>query len=282
MFDDSFDGNGDPMHNTPLFRQDLAVPYGSEGTFTKLDDFSNLVFTSLFDQTMLTTPGGRAFVHTLAGPAGDEMISNYVKILADTGVTGYPYVRAQARVAGKPGTLTTPIGYRVDNHKLLAMNAYLASLQAPVGASVDRGAAMRGRALFQSSGCVGCHNADQSRPVPTTIHPMAKIWPGDSPVTLAQRMPPLNPVMDTPGSFFDDKWAVVNASVRGEKRGVAMPLLLDLARKPVFLHDNSVPTLEALFDPNRGTTAPHPFYVSDARQRADMVTYLKGLDTRSH
>src|SRR6476646_8375060 len=32
MFDDSFDGNGDPMHNTPLFRQDLPAPYASEGT----------------------------------------------------------------------------------------------------------------------------------------------------------------------------------------------------------------------------------------------------------
>ena len=32
MFDDTFDGNGDPMHNTPLFRQDLAAPFGSEGT----------------------------------------------------------------------------------------------------------------------------------------------------------------------------------------------------------------------------------------------------------
>ncbi len=34
------------MHNTPLFEQDLAAPYGS-----------NLVFTTLFDQTKLTTPG---------------------------------------------------------------------------------------------------------------------------------------------------------------------------------------------------------------------------------
>lgn len=67
MFDDTFDGNGNTMHNTPLFRQDLAAPYGSEGTITKVDDFSNLVFTTLFDQTMLTTEGGRAFVHTLAG-----------------------------------------------------------------------------------------------------------------------------------------------------------------------------------------------------------------------
>ncbi|MBA3673152.1 MAG: hypothetical protein H0W68_14170, partial [Gemmatimonadaceae bacterium] len=46
MFDDSFDGNGNPMHNTPLFRQDLAAPYGSEGAIARLDNFSNLVFTT--------------------------------------------------------------------------------------------------------------------------------------------------------------------------------------------------------------------------------------------
>ncbi len=279
MFDDSPDGNGDPMHNTPLFRQDLAAPYGSEGTFTKIDDFSNLVYTALFDQTMLTTPGGRAFVHKLAGPAGDEMIAGYVKVLRDTGVNGYPYV--QARRGGQPGELATPIGARVDNHKLLAMNAYLASLQAPRGVVTDRQAVMRGRALFASVGCTGCHNADQGRPVPTTIHAMARIWPGDHPTVLAQRDPPLNPVLDSPG-FFDDKWAVVNASQRGEKRGVAMPLLLDLARKPVFLHDNSVPTLEDLFDARRGATAPHPFYLPGAQQRSDMASYLKSLDTNAH
>jgi hypothetical protein len=277
MFDDSFDGNGDPMHNSPLFRQDLAAPYGSEGTFTKIDDFSNLVFTSLFDQTMLTTPGGRAFVHTLAGAAGDEMIANYVKILAETGVRGYPFVTAQQ--GGTPGTLSTPIGFRVDNNKLLALNAYLSALPAPPGKVSDARAVVRGRMLFASSGCAACHNSDQRRPVPTTIHPMQQIFPGDRPMILAQRTPPLNPVMNTPSSVFDDKWAVVNASLRGEKRGVAMPLLLDLARKPVFLHDNSVPNLNALFDPRRGAAAPHPFYVGNAGQRDDIIAFLESLQT---
>lgn len=282
MFDDTFDGNGDPMHNSPLFRQDLAAPYGSEGLITKLDDFSNLVFTTLFDQTMLTTPGGRAFVHTLAGGAGDEMIDTYVKILRETGVAGYPYVTAQARKTGKPGDLATPIGFRVDNGKLLAMNAYLAGLQAPAGVIGDRQAIMRGRDSFRTAGCTGCHNEDQGRKVPTTIHPMATIFPGDHPAVLAQRMAPLNPVLDTPGSFFDDKMAVVNGSLRGEKRGIAMPLLLDLARKPVFLHDNSVASLDELLNPSRGPMAPHPFYLPDAGRRADIVAYLRGLDTHSH
>jgi len=46
--------------------------------------------------------------------------------------------------------------------------------------------------------------------------------------------------------------AVVNASIRGDIRGTALSLLPDLARKPVFLHDNSVPTLDNLLDPGRG------------------------------
>ena len=276
MFDDSFDGNGDPMHNTPLFRQDLAAPYGSEGLIARLDNFSNLVYTTLFDQTELTTPGGRAFLHTLGGAAGDEIADNYVKILKETKVKGYPYVNATAQ--GKPGDEATPIGLRVNEKKLLDMNAYLASLPAPRGAQVDARAAARGREAFATAGCTGCHNVDQSRSVPTFIVPMKRIFPGDNPVVLAQRKPPLNPVLNTPDSIFDDKMAVVNASARGEIRGTAMPLLLDLARKPVFLHDNSVASLDELLDDKRGANAPHPFYVS-APQRADVVEFLRGLDT---
>jgi hypothetical protein len=279
MFDDTFDGNGNTMHNSPLFRQDLAAPYGSEGTMTKGDDFSNLVYTTMFGQTMLTTPGGRAFVHTLAGAAGDELIADYEKILRDTGVTGYPYVRTATR--GKVGELASPIGVRVDNQRLLALNAYMAAMPAPAGAVGDRQSIMRGRTLFAATGCTGCHNTSQARAVPTTIHPMARIWPGDRPMVLAPRKPPLTPVQDTPGSYFDDKWAVVNASLRGEKRGVAMPLLLDLARKPVFLHDDSAASLDMLLDPRRGRSAPHPFYIASLRPRGDMVAYLKSLDTNS-
>ena len=95
------------------------------------------------------------------------------------------------------------------------------------------------------------------------------------------RMAPLTPVQDTPGNFFDDKWAVVNASLRGEKRGVAMPLLLDLARKPVFLHDNSVSSLNMLLSPSRGAKAPHPFYVRNPAQRSAAISSLMALDTNS-
>lgn len=106
---------------------------------------------------------------------------------------------------------------------------------------------------------------------------MKTIFQGDNPVTLAQRMPPLIPVMDTPGYFFDDKMAIFNASVRGEIRGIAMPLLLDLARKQVFLHDDTVSSLDMLFDPSRGGSAPHAFYLSDTKRRTDLVAFLRSL-----
>ncbi|MGB8509020.1 MAG: hypothetical protein WCD76_11605 [Pyrinomonadaceae bacterium] len=278
MFDDTFDGNGNPMHITPFFRQDLAAPFGSEGAIARLDNFNNLVYTALFDLTDLTTPGGREFVHKLAGAAGDEVIDDYVKVLAATGVTGYPFVKASSHPA--PGSEDGPIGLRVDNQKLLDMNAYVIGLAAPKGAKGDGKMISRGRELFRTSGCTTCHNVDQGKPVPAFIVPMKTIFPGDNPVVLAQRQPPLNPVMDTPGFFFDDKMAVLNASVRGEVRGIALPLLLDLARKPVFLHDNSVPSLDNLFDPGRGATAPHAFYLSDPQERAAVVAFLRSLDTK--
>ncbi|MEP6508872.1 MAG: hypothetical protein ABJC63_11655, partial [Gemmatimonadales bacterium] len=74
---------------------------------------------------------------------------------------------------------------------------------------------------------------------------------------------------------------IVNASIRGDIRGEAMPFLLDLARKPVFLHDNSVATLDDLFNSKRGATAPHPFYVSNGSRRADLIAFLESLDTNN-
>ena len=280
-FDDTPDGNGDPMHNSALFRTDLAAPWGTEGGIARLDNFSNLVYTALLDPTNLTTAGGRAFLVKLGGAAaGNEIVDGYLQVLAATGVTGFPYVQAAA-AGPAAGTEDAPLGNRVDNTKLIDMNGYLNSLQAPAGVVADAAAGARGRALFRTN-CTACHNVDQGQFVPAFTVPMKTIFPGDNPVVLlAMRVPPLNPILDTPGNFFDDKMAVVNASMRGGIRGTVMPLLLDLARKPNFLHDNSVPSMDNLLNPTRGALAPHPFYFSDTAQRADMVEFLRSLDTNS-
>lgn len=278
-FDDTVDGNGDPQHNSALFRTDLAAPWGTEGGIARLDNFSNLVYTALLDPTTVTTPGGRAFLRKFGGTAGgNEIADGYVQVLAATGVTGYPYV--QAPISPAAGTEDAPLGIRVDNQKLIDMNGYLNSLQAPPAVAFDSAAADRGRDSFRNN-CTSCHNVDQSKPVPAFTVPMKTIFPGDNPVTLlAMRDPPLNPVLDTPTSIYDDKAAVVNASQRGGIRGSVMPLLLDLPRKPNYLHDNSVATLDALLDPSRGANSPHPFYFSDAGKRADMVEFLKSLTAK--
>lgn len=277
-FDDTIDGNGDPQHNSALFRTDLAAPWGTEGTIARLDNFSNLVYTALLDPTIVTTPGGRAFVMKLGGAAaGTELADGYVQVLTATGVTGYPYLITTA--GAEPGSENAPLGVRVDNTKLIDMNAYLNGLQAPPGVGSNAAATARGRDLFRQS-CTACHNVDQSKPVPAFTVPMKTIFPGDNPeVLLAMRTPPLNPILNTAASIYDDKTAVVNASIRGGIRGSVMPLLLDLARKPNYLHDNSVPTLDNLLDPVRGAAAPHPFYFADTAQRADMIEFLRGAST---
>ncbi len=277
-FDDTVDGNGDPQHNSALFRTDLAAPWGTDGGIARLDNFSNLVYTALLDPTNVTSPGGRAFLRKFGGTAaGNEIADGYVSVLAQTGVTGYPYLIAAASPVA--GTEDAPLGVRVDNTKLIAMNGYLNSLQAPPGLVADSAAALRGRDLFRTN-CTTCHNVNQSLPVPAFTVPMKTIFPGDSPVVLlAARDAPLNPILDTPGSIYDDKVAVVNASQRGGIRGSQLPLLLDLARKPNYLHDNSVPSLDNLLDPARGALAPHPFYFAAKSQRDDMSEFLRGLTT---
>lgn len=275
-FDDTPDGIGNSVMITPLFRQDLAAPYGSSGQNAILDDFSNTAYTILFDPSILAAPAGRKFLQIEAGGAGAKLSDDYAWILKDTGVSGYPFVKATDGL--KVGAESSPVGRRVDNQKLLDLNAYLDSLPAPAGVHTDRTAEARGRELFRAA-CTRCHNVDQGKPVPALLIPMKKIFPGYQPTVIAKRKPPLSPVQNSPGTF-DDKMIVVDASDRGEIRGNALPLLLDLARKPKFLHDASVSSLDSLLNPARGSQAPHPFYLRQAPQRADMVAFLKGLDTR--
>ncbi|HXH32605.1 MAG TPA: hypothetical protein VNJ01_17540 [Bacteriovoracaceae bacterium] len=277
-FDDTVDGIGNPMHNTPMFRQDLAAPFGSAGELETSEQFANTVFTVLLDPTNLLSPGGRAFLNKAAKASGDKLASDYAEVLAATGVTNYPYIEVSS--TGEPGTLDHLIGIAVDNGILQSMASYVEGLRAPPGVVKDAQAVARGREHFVGTefGCTTCHNADNSQPVPQNVIDMKTIFPGDMPKVLATRDAPAGPVSDTPKNTFDDKMIVINATLRGANRGAALPLLMDLKRKPVFLHDNSVSSLFKLLNPARGSMAPHPFYVKDQGQRWDLVRYLESLD----
>lgn len=91
------------MQNTPLFRQDLAGPYGSNGLHEKLEGISNASYTTNLDLTTLATPQGRELLMLLAGKKGEELHANYVQILKETGVTGYPFVKASSGHKAGPG-----------------------------------------------------------------------------------------------------------------------------------------------------------------------------------
>jgi hypothetical protein len=293
-FDDAPDGNGAPQHIAPFFRTDLSAPYGSPGDIARLDNFNNLVYTTLLDLTVLTTPEGRNFLEALGGAAaGAEIADNYLQILTATGVkgpgasvpgTGFPFVTATLPSGVTAGSEEAPTGRRVNEQKLRDLNAYTDGLHPPVTAGIDAAAVSRGRDGFRSAGCISCHNVSQARRVPSFVVPEAMLFPSYAPVVLAQRPVEVPfrptafaPIQDDPSTIFDDKVVVVEASRRGEVRGGAMPLLMDLARKPSFLHDSSVPSLDALLSLVRGPNVPHPFYV-DMAPRADVVEFLRSLD----
>jgi len=273
-FDETQDGIGNPVMNTPLFRQDLAAPFGSAGEFAHLVDISNGSYTTNLDPTTLVTPEGRAFLKARAGALGEEMANNYAKILADTGVKGFPFVKAS--MTGKTNVPDSLVGRRVDEKKLRDMKAYLESLSGPAAPKVDQAAASRGRAVFQT-GCTSCHNLDPNAAVSKQLIELEKLWPDYKPEVIAKRVPPFSPVQNSPGGY-DDKMIVIDASDR-DKRGHAVALLLDLGRKEHFLHDGSVRGLAQLLDPSRGSTAPHPFYVPDGEKRKDVIAYLHSRQT---
>ena len=277
-FDETSDGNGNSVKNVPLFRQDLAAPFGTSGEFELYHDISNSSYTTNLDLTTLATPEGLEFLKGLGGPAGEQIHKEYKQILKETGVTGYPFV--QAKMQGKPGELNTIVGRRVDEQKLNDMTAYVFSLQPPPAPKVNEEMAMRGREIFRAN-CTSCHNVDQSKPVPMTLVDLKTLWPGYTPVVVGLRgNKKLSKILNSPGDF-DDKMVIVDASAHAGARGNALPMLLDLARTTIFLHDASVKSLDELLDPNRGKNSPHPFYIDDTKQRADIIEFLRGLDINS-
>ncbi len=274
-FDDTDDGIGNSVQNVPFLRTDLAAPWGSSAANAVLDHIANGSYTVNLDLTTIATHSGLRGLTKSNPKSGAELWNNYRFILQQTGVTNYPFVRAHPN--GKPGQNLSPSGFQVNEYaRLIDMNAYTDSLPAPPGLPVTD-AAIRGRKVFEAN-CVSCHNQNNSRPLKPVVIPIQRMWPAYAPIVIAKRQAPATAVQNAPG-IYDDKVVVEDASERGEKRGFTMPLLVDLARKPFFLHDASVKSLDALLDPARGAKSPHPFYLAKPQSRAEVVAFLKTLDT---
>lgn len=301
QFDPFPDGVGNPLHIPAFFRTDLSAPWGIDGGANVLDNFNNTVYTVSLDPTSLLTPGGREFLHIIAGPVGDEIAADYETVLRSIGVipagvdatSVLPYVAAQDYL--EPAVEASTVGRRVDNSKLLNLNAYLNSLQAPAPGKFDATLAARGRDLFRTSGsaggagCTGCHQLDPNKFVPTTIVPMNRIYPGYNPTVVYQRQAPLSPIQKSfggPSPYFDDRFVVVDASRAGGVRGVALPMKLDLARRTSLLHDDEI--VGVSFDDaadqmmnaaKRDPKAAHPFFVANSDDRKALIEFMKSLGT---
>lgn len=161
--DATTDGYGNSTVIMPVFRQDLAAPFGSPGESATFADSANRTYTAVLDLTTLLTPEGRAFAEKSGGAAGLRIADDYAKVLGETGVTGYPFVTAE--VTGEVGKSPTPLGRRVDEKKLADLAAFCESLAAPPGVAADAAAVARGREAFAAR-CTACHDVDPLRPVP--------------------------------------------------------------------------------------------------------------------
>lgn len=323
-FDPTPDGIGNATYIPPFYRTDLAAPWGSSGAFEKLEDFNNLVYTVALDPTSLLTTEGKAFLNVLAGPVGDEVATRYEKVLRDTGVIkasqalkdAVPLVKAsQTGIAA--GSPTGPTGRRVDQSKLLALNAYTNQLKAPAAPKgLNVSMVTLGEQIFNATrdsggaNCAACHTANPNMPVENDrIRPLTQLYPRytDNLVTLLDRSAKglTNIQKTTAGSDpnYDLALVVLDASIRGEpkgfagqKPGYAKPLLLGLNSKDEFLHNGSVEGVDAidalnkLLDPARGADAPHPFYFPREGQttvlggnategRRALVEYLRSRET---
>ncbi|MFP1680677.1 hypothetical protein ACLD02_18415 [Alloalcanivorax sp. C16-2] len=284
-FDATPDGIGNATYIPPFFRTDLAAPWGQSGAFAELEDFNNLVYTVALDPTSLLTADGRAFLNVLAGPVGDEIADRYEAVLRDTGVIPdgmaasdvLPLVDV-ARDDLAAGSAAGPVGRRVSQDKLDALTAYTDQLAAPPAPDgLDDQLVSQGQDLFTTArgeggaGCAGCHTANPNEPVENRIIAIDTLYRayGMPDVILDRSANGLTPIQNStagPAPSYDDSVVVLDASVRGEQRGQAKPLLLGLNTKLNYLHDGSVGLdtpaagLEALLDPARGENAPHPFY----------------------
>jgi cytochrome c peroxidase len=171
------------------------------------------------------------------------------------------------------------LGFRVSGEDLGALNAYLAR-RLPPPAAADEQAIDAGRRVFREAGCNECHL--ESPKSTGAIVPLGELATGYAPKRVDRAIAFGGVLQDDPDTAYDDRLIVMNAEWRRGKKGYKVPQLLGVALTAPYLHDGSVPTLKALFSPDRGLRAPHPYYVVHPDERADLVAFLRAWDGRAY
>ena len=130
-----------------------------------------------------------------------------------------------------------------------------------------------GRRIFRRSGCSECHL--EARVAGGAVVPLGTLVAGYHQSDAAV-------VPENPDMGYDDRIALTPGEDSIARRGYKVPSLLGLRWSAPYLHDGSVPTLEALFSPERGPGAPHPYVIASLQEREELVEFLRAWDGRKY
>ncbi len=285
------DGVGNPTDIMPVFNLVDVGPYNWDGFFPEAADAHNHFFSVVLDPTTLVATDGTAFLSMGAPIAWEGTLRGAYDALLSAIDPAMTKPRVTAERSGA-------LGFRVSGEDLGALNAYLARLLPTPTADADGRLSMpfneqaidAGRRVFRAAGCNACHL--ESPKTTGAIVPLGELAPGYAPkrgdrgkqhssVTL-DAIAFGGVLQDDPDTGYDDRLIVMNAEWRRGKKGYKVPQLLGVALTAPYLHDGSVPTLKALFSPDRGLRAPHPYYVVHPDERADLVAFLRAWDGRAY
>ncbi|HET8759638.1 MAG TPA: hypothetical protein VFN94_01125 [Nitrospiria bacterium] len=267
------DGVGNPTEIPSLFAMRPHGPYLWDGSFAKATDASQYFATIVFDPTTLATRWGR---HYLADgpfwPVGEPLSASYQGVLrAIDPAASWPRATIFRASVFNLFHDALDAGFRVDRDDIFAVTAYLRNLLPPDPEPADAHRIDAGRGVFRKAGCGACH-LEGSVPGGAVV-PLAVLVPGyHAPVATT----------DDPVLAYDDRIARTPGEDSIDRRGYKVPSLLGLWLSAPYLHDGSVATLDALFDPARGDGSPHPYVVDAARDRRDLAAFLNAWDGRRY
>jgi mono/diheme cytochrome c family protein len=267
------DGVGNPTDIPSLFALRAHGPYLWDGAFAKATDTSHYFATIVFDPTTLATRWGRGFlVDGPFWPVGESLSDAYQRVVQAIDPTeSWPRAAISRMSVFKLFHDAMDAGFRVDRGEIDTLTWYLGSLLPPDGAPGDAHDIDAGRRVFRAAGCDACH---LEAPVSAgAVASLATLVPG-------YRVAAGGGENETTG--YDDRIALTAGEDSIDRRGYKVPSLLGLWLSAPYLHDGSVPTLNALFDPARGEGAPHPYYVDGNEERSALAAFLNTWDGRKY
>ncbi len=266
------DGAGNPTDIPSLFVLRPHGPYLWDGAFAKATDASQFFATIVFDPTTLATRWGRDYlVDGPFWPVGESLSDAYQRVVESIDATA-PWPRgAISRVSAfRLFHDAMDAGFRVDRGEIDTLTWYLGTLLPPDDAPGDSPLIDAGRRVFRTAGCDACH---LEAPVPAgAVASLATLAPGYRAAAGGENA----------AIGYDDRIALTSGEDSIDRRGYKVPSLLGLWMSAPYLHDGSVPTLDALFDPERGVGAPHPYFVEGNEDRSALAAFLNAWDGRKY